>query len=85
MANFFIDWDIRTVERDGSNDTLLYTATNWNGGAGVSDYSIHYPLFNYDGTMIAWVEEQDLSGSSVDHSLHGWPSAGSFASRQAGR
>lgn len=49
---------IRTVDRDGTNDTLLYTVTN-------NNWHVFYPYYSADGTRIAWVEREDFNPTPI--------------------
>lgn len=49
--NQSIAMDIRVVDADGSNETVLYTSPT-------ASYTIHNPTFSYDGSKIAWVEQE---------------------------
>lgn len=49
---------IHVVDRDGSNDTILYTVTNDN-------FVPHNPLFSYDGSKIAWIEDETYNPTPV--------------------
>lgn len=54
---------IKTVDRDGTNETQLFEATTAIApSTGNNDFVIFNPLYNRDGTKIAFVVSNDVSG-----------------------
>ena len=50
--NQSVPQDIRVVDRDGTNETVLYTEPT-------ASFTPFSPLYSYDGTKIAWVEKEN--------------------------
>lgn len=58
---------IKTVDRDGTNETQLFEATTAIAPSlGNNDFVIYNPLYNSDGTKIAFVVSNDVGGPLDD-------------------